>query len=833
MPRSRSASDSPRGGSPSEVPMPHVPQGMASSLVEGLTLPQRQAVEHFEGPLLVLAGPGSGKTRVITRRIARLVQRGISPRSILAITFTNKAAREMAARVEALLPGQKVWVSTFHRFCARLLRQYGEAVGLNAGFSIYDTTDQHQVLRQVLDDHDFATVHYPPAKIGGIISREKNNLVTAEDYVRGFQEKVGDHTQAVVARIYPAYQKALLAANAVDFDDLLLHVVTLLRENPGLRSQLDERFQFVLVDEYQDTNMAQYEIVAALSQDYRNLCVTGDPDQSIYSWRGAQIGNILRFESDYPQASVVRLEQNFRSTKLILKAADRLIAHNVHRKAKTLLTDNPEGEPVEALRFSDATHEANWLAREIRRQVEDDGRKWSDFAIFYRVNALSRELESALGRQRIPYQVAGGVAFYERAEVKDSLAFLRLVANSQDEIAFRRVVNTPVRGIGKSSIAKLSDWALREGISLLDASAKARQVPALPKKAAVALEYFAAMIHDFSLADAGSVADLLQAILERTGYMAELRAGRTEQDLQRLANVQELVNAAAQYDEQAGDERSLNGFLETAALVSDTDGLSEEAGQVTLMTLHAAKGLEFPVVYIIGVENGLLPHERATRSDNPRDYEEERRLLFVGVTRAEERLTLTQTVMRAVRGKLMRTIPSDFLGEMPLEYRDLSDPHGIDPSTIYMPRDIDPFAVDEMLEAQAEARNGASDGPTDAALVAGVESSSPRPESSPLSGNFGSSPSRPSRAPAPARLMTGADLLARQLAEPAGPTFTAGMSVRHPRYGLGRVTSVSGAGRKQTVVVRFEQDDREQAFVASKSPLQPAGLPETVFTEGT
>lgn len=800
MPRPASPSVSPRsssphGGAAADEFSRSASDADAGALSTGLTLPQRQAVEHFDGPLLVLAGPGSGKTRVITRRIARLVQRGVAPWNILAITFTNKAAKEMAARVDALLPGQRVWVSTFHRFCARLLRQYGTAVGLQPGFSIYDTSDQQQVLRQVMEELDVATVHYPPARIGGMISREKNNLVSSEDFVRGFQETMGDHTQAVLARVYPAYQKALLSANAVDFDDLLLHVVTLLRENPDLRASLDERYRYVLVDEYQDTNIAQYEIVAGLSKDHPNLCVTGDPDQSIYSWRGAQIANILRFERDYPQAAVVRLEQNFRSTRLILQAADRLIAHNKQRKAKILLTDNVDGEPVEALCFGDGTQEADWIAREIRRQVADEGRQWSDFAIFYRVNALSRELESALGRQRVSYQVAGGVAFYERAEVKDVLGYLRLVANPQDEVAFRRVVNTPVRGIGKASLSKLNDWAASRGMPLLEAAGQARQIAGLPKKASLALEAFTRLIGEFALADAGSVADLLRTVLDRSGYSAGLRDSQSEQDLQRLANVQELINAAAQYDAAAGDERTLNGFLETVALVSETDNLSEASGEVTLMTLHAAKGLEFPVVFVVGVENGLLPHERSLKSENPRDYEEERRLLFVGVTRAEERLYLTQTVQRAIRGKLTRTIPSDFLSEMPLEYRNLIDPYAIVPGTMIVPRDVDPFdAVDfpHAPEEHAVEQRGT-----------------------------------PARAPAaapPPKLMTGAELLARREAEPPGPSFRVGMSVRHPRYGVGKVLAVSGAGRRQTVSVRFDVDSREESFVASRSPLQPVGL---------
>ena len=413
------------------------------------TEPQKQVVQHVDGPLLVLAGPGSGKTRVVTHRIARLLSLGVRDYQILAITFTNKASQEMANRVAEIVPHARVQISTFHKFCARLLRKYGAAVGLQSNFSILDTTDQKRVIKRILHDMDLDATHYPPARILSTISRSKNDLITAPIYVQRHGEYISSHFEAVVARVYPVYQKMLLELNAVDFDDLLIHVVTMLEENGELRKELDERFQYILVDEYQDTNLAQYRIITALSQWLPNLCVTGDPDQSIYGWRGARINNILSFEQDFPNTKTIRLEQNFRSTKSILKSADKLISFNVHRKIKSLHTENPEGADVELCCFTSHFEEAESIACHIRNRVENDEdspRDWSDFAILYRVNALSRSLELAFRRNNIPYQLAGGTEFYDRTEVKDSLSFLQLIANPSHDEAFLRIVNKPLGG---------------------------------------------------------------------------------------------------------------------------------------------------------------------------------------------------------------------------------------------------------------------------------------------------------------------------------------------------------------------------------------------------
>lgn len=749
-----------------------------------LTPSQLEAVEHKEGPLLILAGPGSGKTRVITRRIARLVESGVDPREILAITFTNKAAAEMASRVDALLPGSRVWVSTFHRFCSRLLRMRAEVVGLQPNFTIFDTQDQRQVIKRVLRELNVDAVHYSPSKISALISNAKNDLQTAEVYRQRFSDSVGNHTQAVVARVYPGYQKLLLESNAVDFDDLLLHVVTMLSENPELRQQLDERYRYVLVDEYQDTNVAQYRIVSALSRDLQNLCVTGDPDQSIYGWRGAKIDNILRFEADYPDASVVRLEENFRSTQRILETADSLISHNVYRKRKSLITDNEEGEPVELRTFRDSRNEAESLAAEIRSLVEGGEHNWSDFAVMYRVNALSREVEHALRRSRIPYQVAAGLAFYERAEVKDLLAYLRLIHNPQDQEAFLRIVNRPSRGIGKTTLGRLMAWAGANGFNFMEAAERAAEHPQLAKRAVNALRAFAEMMNELAQSPFDGVAGLIEAVLERTRYDEQWRGSSLEQDLQHLANVEELVSSARQFDEQWGDESTLDAFLETTSLAGETDNLEETGGKVTLLTLHAAKGLEFPVVYVLAVEQNMIPHERSLNAEDPRELEEERRLLFVGMTRAMRKLVLTRTQRREVHGKPMFSIPSQFLLEI--------SPHEVD-------------YVQNSSLGWAEVGEESQDFPAEQTDSSGDDFDQD-PVSRPL-------------------LTTAADLLngtGRAVELPIG--FAVGMSVRHPRYGLGTVVRVDGFSKRRTVTVAFEQEDHSETFVAEKCPLQPVGL---------
>jgi DNA helicase-2/ATP-dependent DNA helicase PcrA len=748
--------------------------------VTDLNPQQWDAVNHIEGPLLVLAGPGSGKTRVIVQRTVRLIETGVAPGQILALTFTNKAAGEMASRIAELLPGRSIWVSTFHKLCARLLRRDAQAVGLSPNFTIYDTADQLQLIKAVLEELSADPQHYKPGAILHRIGQAKHRLQSHEEFACAAQDRRSGHYDQLVAQVYTAYQNRLIHANAVDFDDLLMYVGRLLADNEEIRAELDHRYRYILVDEYQDTNQPQYQIVRALSHDYPNLCATGDPDQSIYGWRGAEIGNILRFEHDFPSARVVRLEQNYRSTPEILRAADSLITHNVRRKSKALFTENPAGSPVDVLCFATHQDEAEAVARGIETLASDEQRPWSDFAIFYRVNALSREVERALTRRRIPYQVAAGVAFYERAEIKDLLAYLRLIANPADRAAFHRVVNTPPRGIGKSTIEKISDWADQQSITLLAAAGRAHEFPGLNPRAVAALKRFSDLILEFSQSCYGGVAPLLAALLERTSYGAEWRGSTLETDVQRAANVDELQNAARQYDKQHADDPTLTGFLEETALVADVDAIDDQSGLVTMMTLHAAKGLEFPVTFIVAVEEGLMPHERSTREGTPQEIEEERRLLFVGMTRARQRLFLTRANVRTLHGQDYPSAPSRFLHEM-----GLGPVNSARRESAYVPQPLPQDSVAAPVVPSSRQRTGAGD-------------------------------SRP-------LLTTGADLLNGTKKAVEFPlTFSVGMTVRHPQLGVGQVTEAQGIGKWRTVTVVFHSGE-PVSFVVHKCPLQPVG----------
>jgi DNA helicase-2/ATP-dependent DNA helicase PcrA len=714
---------------------------IAMDLLADLTPEQRDAVTHVDGPLLVLAGAGSGKTRVITRRIGHLLYQGVRDRNILAITFTNKAAAEMASRVELLVPGHKVWISTFHKFCARLLRIHGQAVGLRSGYVIYDTTDRLRLIREVMEQLEIDRTRLPAERVENIISRAKNDYIEPA----AFQEhRATDMVNMQVAQIYTLYQKQLLERNAVDFDDLLLSAAILLRDNPELRAELDERYRYVLVDEYQDTNLVQYRLLRALSVDYPNLCATGDPDQSIYGWRGANVKNILMFEEDYPGTRVVRLEKNYRSTKHILAAANQLIRNNVHRKPKDLRTDNPQGAPVRVEQLASERVEASAIAREIRDAVQSGQRNYGDFAVFCRISALTRAFEAAFLAERVPYQVLSGFAFFERAEVKDMLAYLRLIVNPRDDESFQRAVASPPRGIGDTTIDRLQAGARQRGWPLLEMARHAREVAGLKPRQAASLAAFVRLIDDLAAERGNSVTELLQQVAERTGHL-----GLAEDD-ERRANIEELLTAAHQFD-MLHEEGGLEQFLTDSSLSTDLDEF-EECSKVSLMTLHAAKGLEFPVVYIVAVEQGILPHERS--SDSKRELEEERRLLFVGMTRAQQDLTLTYVREREFRGSSRFVVPSLFLHELP------------------------------------------------------------RPEPAPR-------PREPER-PRP-MLTTAAELAGDAPPRSAAPDgFQLGMLVRHPAFGLGRVTRLNGYGAQRTATVQFTRGG-DRSFVIAKSPLQPVG----------
>ncbi|HMP78293.1 MAG TPA: UvrD-helicase domain-containing protein, partial [Pirellulaceae bacterium] len=628
---------------------------------------QRCAVTTIEGPLLVLAGPGSGKTRVVTHRIAYMIDQGVSPRDIVALTFTNKAADEMRTRLLELAPDQPVWMGTFHRFCSRLLRTYAGLVGLSENFTIYDTDDSRKLLKEAVQAADIDLRHYTPDAIFEQIGKLKHVGITSEQ----FRPNPGSQMHRILEQVYPRYQQMLRWANAVDFNDLLLLVVQMLIENPELRRSLDRRYAYMLVDEYQDTNTVQYKLIRLLNQEIQNLAVTGDPDQSIYGWRGANIRNILDFEKDYKNCQVVRLEQNYRSTKSILTVADQLIMNNHHRKHKTLRTDNPPGAPVRFVEHLQPTDEARQIAAAIATEVADGRRQPQDFAILYRTNFLSRALEHALREAGIPYQIVQGLEFYQRREIKDLLAYLHLLNNESNSLALERIINVPPRAIGTTTMKKLKRYALECGVSLLAAARQAGVVPGLNKATSVKVSQFVATFDKIAESRHQAVGDILAAVLRETSYRDWLVEGKGggEEGHERASNVDELLNAAVEFDMQHPDDGGLEAFLEQTALVSDTDAWESTSNYVTLLTIHAAKGLEFPVVFIIGLEDGLLPHERS--QNDPMQLEEERRLLFVGITRAQQELCLSRCYKRGHQGYEKLAIASRFLMELPRHVMDM------------------------------------------------------------------------------------------------------------------------------------------------------------------
>ncbi|MFO0973691.1 MAG: UvrD-helicase domain-containing protein [Phycisphaerae bacterium] len=624
-------------------------------LLADLTQPQRAAVTHADGPLLVLAGAGSGKTRVITRRAGALA-RTVRPWEVLAITFTNKAAEEMRERIAHLGVARGMWVCTFHALCARLLREHAELAGLGRNFTIFDQADRLAAVRDSIVAVELSVEHYRPRTMEWQISSAKNAGLDVETYA----ERNRDFTGQAVARVWRAYDERMRRQNAVDFDDLLCRTAELLGSHPAVRDALEERFRYLLIDEYQDTNRPQYLIAARLSAQRRNLCATGDPDQSIYGWRGADISNILNFEHDHPDATVVRLEQNYRSTPAILRAASGLIRHNQRRKHKELWTENASGEPVRVWACADEHDEARRIAADIAA-LRQQGGLAGEVAILYRVTALTRVLEDALRQAQIPYQIARGVEFYARKEIKDVLAYLRLIVNPSDDAAFRRAIAEPARGVGKTTLDRLAEFCAGRGLSLDAGLAHAGEIEGL-RTARAKLKSFAALLAELRGLERRPVRAVVDAVLKRSGLERALN-GDADPEKAALNNVLELVSAAADYDaqESAG---TLEGWLEQVSLVSDTDRLNLADGAVTLMTLHAAKGLEFAAVYVAGLEEELLPHARAI-ADGAGEIEEERRLCFVGMTRAKRRLTLTHARYRAVRGLTQRTLESRFLRELP------------------------------------------------------------------------------------------------------------------------------------------------------------------------
>ena len=637
------------------------------SLLDGLNREQQQAVQHTEGPLLILAGAGSGKTKVLTVRIAYLLAQGVNPYEILAITFTNKAAKEMKSRVEGLVGdvANRIWLSTFHSFCAKFLRfELDNFLGYNSNFTIYDTSDSQVVIKAALKALNLDDKYYPVGAMISAISDAKNRLMFASD----FRKQARDFYQQKVADVYEYYEKELRKNNALDFDDLLLVAVKLLQSNATVLDKYSKRFRYVMIDEYQDTNHAQYLLAYLLSSHWKNIAVVGDADQSIYAWRGADIQNILDFEKDYPNCKSIKLEQNYRSTKIILDAANAVIDNNEGRPEKNLWTDKTEGAKIQHFTAQSEHEEAAFIGDTIVKKHDIHGVPYGDMAILYRTNAQSRVLEEALIKRALPYTMVGGTKFYDRKEIKDVLAYLRVLYNPFDDLSLLRIINVPKRSIGATTVSKLQDYARENGTSLFMTLTQLHLVDSIKGKTKEKLEEFGILI--FTLVaemDDKSVLDILEAILDRTGYLYQLEESTDPQDQARAENIGELLSVAKVFQD-TNPTGTVEDFLEQVALVNDVDSFEQEDSKVTLMTLHAAKGLEFPIVFLGGLEEGLFPHSRTLM--NPEEIEEERRLAYVGITRAEQELYISNATTRTVFGRTSSYLPSRFIDEIPEELVD-------------------------------------------------------------------------------------------------------------------------------------------------------------------
>ena len=644
------------------------------SIYDTLNPPQREAVAQTEGPVLILAGAGSGKTRVLTHRIAYLMdEKGVNPWNILAITFTNKAAQEMRERVDKLVGfgSQSIWVSTFHSACVRILRRHIDNLGYDTNFTIYDTDDQKSLMKDVCRKMNIDTKIYKERSLLAQISHAKDELLTPDDME---MKAAGDYNMKKVASVYREYQAALRKNNALDFDDLIVKTVELFEKCGAVLEYYQERFKYIMVDEYQDTNTAQFKFISLLAQRYQNLCVVGDDDQSIYKFRGANIGNILGFEHVFPDARVIRLEQNYRSTKNILNAANQVIANNTERKAKTLWTENEEGSKVHFRQFLNAYEEAEYVAGEIGKLKRNGLGNYRDCAILYRTNAQSRIFEEKFIAANIPYKLVGGVNFYARKEIKDLLCYLKTINNARDDLAVQRIINVPKRGIGATTLGRVQDYADNMGISLYEALRVAEEVPSIGRSLSK-IDGFVTFIQMLkSKADVMTVEEILQEVIDSTGYVAELEAEDTEESRARIENIDELISKTVAYQEAMEEQNqpaTLSGFLEEVALVADIDTVDPDQDYVLLMTLHSAKGLEFPKVFMVGMEDGIFPSHMTISYGDDGEMEEERRLCYVGITRAMKDLTLTCAQQRMIRGETQYNRVSRFVREIPRELVDL------------------------------------------------------------------------------------------------------------------------------------------------------------------
>ena len=741
-------------------------------LMQGLNEPQQRAVACLQGPLLIVAGAGSGKTRVLTFRIANLLEHGVPPYRILAITFTNKAAREMRERVDALIgdAAQDVWLSTFHSFCARFLRMELEHYGRYAkNFVIYDAADSKGLIRECLKELNIDEKHTAPGAVQAHISDAKNRLLD----VAAFTAQATDFFAEQVAKIYALYQSKLQENNALDFDDLLMLTVELLTKNEELRTKYQKKFQYILVDEYQDTNGAQYAITKLLAAEHRNICVVGDADQSIYGWRGADMRNIMNFEKDYPEATVILLEQNYRSTKNILAAANAVIENNLTRKKKELWTDNPTGDRITIYEGATEKNEASYIVREVERLHTMFHVKYGDIAVLYRTNAQSRNIEEAFYATGVPYAMVGSVRFYDRREIKDIIAYLRVIYNPRDTLSLLRIINVPRRGLGPTSIARMMETAEEYRISLFEVITDAQLLSMIPKlsaKVKLALEEFAAMVFTF-MGQLGTrpIHEIVEDVIETSGYAAALEEEKKEDNRDRLENLREFISVAKNFDDGAAEgENGLADFLAQIALISDVDQTEQSDGTVTLMTFHAAKGLEFPAVFMAGMEEGLFPHSRTLLDDT--EIEEERRTCYVGITRAERRLYLTYARQRTIYGRTEMSRPSRFLAEIPeelVEHKEADFFGGTDlraPSNIWGERSTRTERKRYMPPPQHTAADG----------------SVIRPDVS--------------------------------------AAFHAGDAVRHSKWGDGRIVAISGSGEDAELSIAFPGEGIKK-FVQKYAPI--------------
>lgn len=742
--------------------------------MEGLNNMQQAAVQYKEGPLLLLAGAGSGKTRVLTHRIAYLIEEGVNPYNILAITFTNKAAGEMRERVDRIVSfgAESVWVSTFHALCVRILRRFIDKLDYQTNFTIYDSDDQKAVVKACLKKLNMDPKQYPERMLMSEISKAKERFISPSEFD---QSVSGQYHKMQTARVYTAYQEQLKLSNALDFDDLLYKTVELFQFHPEILEHYQERFRYIMVDEYQDTNHIQFLLIKQLASKYRNLCVVGDDDQSIYKFRGANIYNILNFEEEYPEAKVIKLEQNYRSTKNILQAANGVIANNEGRKEKALWTALPEGDKVKFSLWDTEYQEAEYTVKEILYQHEKEGRPYNHFAVLYRTNAQSRIFEEKLLMRNVPYKIIGGQNFYGRKEVKDLICYLKAIDNGRDDMAIRRIVNVPKRGIGQTSIDKIQAYADTYEMGVFDAMFEVMNIPGL-NRAAAKVEGFVNLIMDFRdmLAQGAFISEVYDQILERTGYWEELVAERTEEAEARMENLTELKNKIVIYEEEA-ERPSLSELLEEIALVADVDSVEESEEKVLLMTLHSAKGLEFPVVFLGGMEERLFPSGMAMNSEDPDAIEEERRLCYVGITRAKERLYLSAARQRMMHGSANYNPVSRFVKEIP-------------ENVISMNGDGS-FAIRKQNENLRQAKNNIS--------KAGVSVSS-KPYSYSVQKSTGSKPA------------FGKEFKV----EPVAIDYKVGDRVRHIKFGNGIVTDLVSGGKDYEVTVDFEKAGVKRMFAS-------------------